>query len=592
VLSEGGIVFAHAPTGIGKTAAALASALEVGMERGKKVFFMTPRQSQHRIAIETLRMIKERHGRNFVVSDIISKQAMCPQDIANEFHAVFGMLCSLQVKGNACPYYRTDENLNAYLAGSLHHVEEIKEIASREQVCPHRAAMEVAAGANVVVCDYNYIFSDASDGILERLGVGLDDIIMIVDEAHNLPGRIRDHLSGTLTMYGLREASRILQSHDRVLYSHLVRIGDYLNDALKELEEGAEVTVEKSFLVKGINRTLSETLDQKMPLFDFLKKLRVIGEIEIQQNQTHAIMSIAEFFQGWLSSSATARVLTRKEAAALKYQLLDPSIMSEHILREAHSAIFMSGTLYPTRMYADILGANETGKHVLCREYPSPFPPENRRTIVSTTVTTKYTERSEEMFRAIAGQVSDVINSVYENSAVFFPSYQLLEQVWDQFPVNPMWRIFKEQRGMTKEQRNALFTQMTRDHGSYRAMLWGVQAGSLSEGMDYSGNALKTIIVVGLPLVPPSLFTDQLIGYYSRKFGRDRGKMYAYIYPAMNKVHQAAGRGIRSEKDMGIIVLLDRRFADPVYRDCFPPEYSIDFTEAPAELCKGFFRSR
>jgi DNA excision repair protein ERCC-2 len=155
-----------------------------------------------------------------------------------------------------------------------------------------------------------------------------------------------------------------------------------------------------------------------------------------------------------------------------------------------------------------------------------------------------------------------------------------------------MWRIFKEQRGMTKEQRNALFTQMTRDHGSYRAMLWGVQAGSLSEGMDYSGNALKTIIVVGLPLVPPSLFVDQLIGYYSRKFGRERGRMYAYVYPAVNKVHQAAGRGIRSEKDMGIIVLMDKRFREPVYKDCLPPEYNIIFTDTPDRSCKGFFRSK
>ena len=590
VLSKGGIIIAHAPTGIGKTAAAVAAALEVAFELDKKVFFMTPRQSQHRIAIETLRDIKQKHGLDLIVSDIISKQAMCPQDIAREYHAVFGMLCKLQVKSNQCPYHRTDENLNRYLAGSIHHVEEIKEIASREGVCPHRAALEVASYAHVVVCDYNYLFSDASDGILERLGIGLQDIIMIIDEAHNLPDRIRDHLSGTLTMYNLREGARVLQSHDKVLYSHLVRIGDYLNKEMAKLDDNEEIIVEKSFLVKGINRTLSETLDEKMPLFDFLKKLRIIGEIEIQKNQTHTLMSIAEFFQGWLSGTVTARVLTRQETAALKYQLLDPSIMSVPIFSETHSAILMSGTLYPTAMYADILGASETGKLVLCREYPSPFPPENRKIIVSTSVTSKYTERGESMFNAIANQVSDVANAVYENSAVFFPSYQLLEQVWDQFPVNPMWRIFKEQRGMTKEQRIALFTQMTRDHGSYRAMLWGVQAGSLSEGMDYSGNALKTIIVVGLPLVPPSLFVDQLIGYYSRKFGRTRGKMYAYVYPAVNKVHQAAGRGIRSEKDMGIIVLMDNRFQESVYKNCLPPEYEITYTDRPAEPCKGFFR--
>ncbi len=588
-LSQGGILFAHAPTGIGKTAAVLAAALEVGYERDMKVFFMTPRQSQHRIAIETLRLIKERHGRKIVVADVISKQAMCPRDIAQEYHAVFSMLCSLETKAQACPYLRTDENLNSYLSDTIHHVEEIKDIATKQGVCPHKAALEIASDAQVIVCDYNYIFSDASETILNKIEADISDIIMIVDEAHNLPGRIRDHLSGTLTMYILREGARVLQSYDKILYTHLVRIGDYLNEELARLEDDTEILVEKSFLVKGINRTLNETLDEKMPLGVFLTKLRTIGEIEIQQKQTHTLSQIAEFFQGWLSGSATARTLTKKDTPAVKYQLLDPSLMSIPILRKANSAIFMSGTLFPTTMYADILGAQETDRPVFCKEYPSPFPPENRLMVVSTSVTTKYTERGDKMFTTIANQVSDVANAAYENTAVFFPSYHLLEQIWDRFPINPMWRIFKEQRGMNKEQKNALFSQMTKDHGNYRAMLWGVQAGSLSEGMDYSGNALKTIIVVGLPLVPPSKFVDQLIGYYSRKFGYTKGKMYAYVYPAVNKVHQAAGRGIRSETDVGIIVLMDHRFQDRTYKSCLLPDSKVVFSQNPAEQCKAFF---
>jgi len=589
-LENGGIIFAHAPTGIGKTAAALAAALEVAVEHGKKVLFMTPRQSQHTIAVDTLIHIKKRHGLDLTVSDIIYKQSMCPRDVAKEYHAVFRMLCALQMKTHQCPYYRSDEDLLTYLKGSIHHVEELKELASQRGVCPHRAAIELASDARVIVCDYNYIFSDALDTVLQKLGTSMDELIIVVDEAHNLPDRIRDHLSGNLTMYILREASRVLQSYDRVMYTHLVRIGDYINESLKEVEDDKEKLVEKSFLIKGINRTLSETLDEKMPMGVFLTKLRHYGEIELQQKQTHTLNTIVEFISGWLYSSATSRILTRKETPALKYQLLDPSIMSVDILRKVHSAIFMSGTLFPTTMYSDILGAGETQKKVLCREYPSPFPPENRRMVVSTSVTTRYTDRSDAMFESIAQQVSDVANAAYENTAVFFPSYNLLEEVWERFPINPMWRVLKEQRGMNKEQKKALFSQMTMHHGSYRAMLWGVQAGSLSEGMDYSGNALKTIIVVGLPLVPPSLHVDQLIGYYSRKFGRDKGKMYAYVYPAVNKVHQAAGRGIRSEQDVGIIVLMESRFQNDMYRRCLPPEYEIIFTDEPAGACSGFFQ--
>ena len=588
-LIEGGLIFAHAPTGIGKTAAALAAALEVAIPLNKKIFFMTPRQSQHRIAVDTLRAIQSRHNIPLVVSDIISKQAMCPRDIANEYHAVFRMMCAMQMKTNTCPFYHSNEQLLGYLKRDIHHVEEIMSLSTREQMCPHRAASELAAEANVLVCDYNYIFSDALDTVLQKVGCELEDIIIIVDEAHNLPERIRDHLSGTLTVYNLREAAKVLQSHDRVMYTHLVRIGDYLNEEIKSLNEGEETIVEKSFLIKGINRTLTETLDEKMPMNDFLLKLRKFGELEMQNQQTNTLMSLVEFIKGWLSSSATARLLSRKESPALKYQLLDPSIMSIPILRSVHSGIFMSGTLFPTTMYADSRGAMETGKKVLTQDYPSPFPPENRRVIVSTSVTTRYQDRSDSMFELIAKQVSDVANAVYENTAVFFPSYHLLQQVWDRFPLNPMWRLFKEQQGMNKEQKNALFTQMTENHSSYRAMLWGVQAGSLSEGMDYAGNALKTIMVVGLPLVPPSLYVDQLIGYYSRKFGRDKGRMYAYVFPAVNKVHQAAGRGIRSETDVGIVVLMESRFQNPTYKKCLPPEYEIRFTPEPEAECKGFF---
>ena len=589
-LGQGGIIIAHAPTGIGKTAAALAAAVEVALDRDRVVFFMTPRQSQHRIAIETLRQIESRHRLGLSVVDIISKQAMCPAEISREYHAVFGMLCTLAVKTNSCPFWKSDPDLNSRIARSILHVEELTALARREGVCPNRAALEVAQNARVVVCDYNYVFSDMAEGIRTKIDVEPEDIIMVVDEAHNLPERIRDHLSGTLTMHMLREAARTLQSHDRVLYTHLLRMEDHLNAELRKLADDAELLVDKQFLMGIINRTLAETIDRRMSLGDLLTGLRHIGEIEIQKEQTHTVMSVCEFLQGWMQAAPTTRMLTRRDTPALRYQLLDPSVMSRSILGQTAGAIFMSGTLYPTRMFGDILGAAESGRPVTFGEYPSPFPPENRRIIVSTSVTTRYVDRGERMYRLISHQIADVANAVYENTAVFFPSYHFLEQVWDQFPPNPLWRIYKEQRGMSKEQRNALFEQMTADHGSYRAMLWGVQAGSLSEGMDYSGNALKVIMVVGLPLVPPSLYVDQLIGFYSDKFGHRKGRLYAYIYPALNKVHQAAGRGIRSEEDVGIIVLMDRRFADTPYRDCMPPEFDIIYTDEPAAACRGFLK--
>jgi len=251
----------------------------------------------------------------------------------------------------------------------------------------------------------------------------------------------------------------------------------------------------------------------------------------------------------------------------------------------------MSGTLWPTEMYADVLGATPDrirGKEIVMRDYKSPFPKENRLIVVTKDLTTKYTKRGEEMYRRVAGKISEVAHYVRGGMAVFFPSYELLKEITLYLPEEVRRRTIVERRELSKEEKNRLY-ELLRD--DTEGILLAVQGGSFSEGMDYESNTLKAIIVVGLPLSPPTLEVKTIEGYYAGKYGAEKGRLYGYLYPAIIKVLQAAGRGIRSEQDRCIIVLMDYRFAHSPYKTCLPSDYEITLTDRVELYCRDFFRN-
>src|SRR5437016_3302024 len=180
----------------------------------KLVLFLTSRQSHHRIAIETVRRI-EAKGPRIATVDLIAKQSMCLQENAPTFGRAFHEFCDLKVKSRTCTYFTRDNSavVAAVLQRTLH-VQELVRASGACRVCPHKVAMDAAARANLVVCDYNYVFSEILERFLPRLGRGLDDLILVVDEAHNLPDRIRAHLGGDLSVQELLKAAKEARSID------------------------------------------------------------------------------------------------------------------------------------------------------------------------------------------------------------------------------------------------------------------------------------------------------------------------------------------------------------------------------------------
>jgi len=635
------ILIAHAPTGIGKTVAALVPALQYALENEKTIFFLTSKRSQHKIAIDTLRMIKQHAKLNFVAVDVTSKQSMCPRatSIYREYYSLFNEFCKSEQKNKRCRYFlKNDEEALRRIRDEILHVEELYGWCTGRGVCPYKAALEVAERADVVVCDYNYLFSpDIAEMVLEKIEAGLDDLIVIVDEAHNLPDRIRNNLSNTLRMSTITSAAREIRYIDREMYGNLMELEKIFTKLALEASKNkaVEIAVERDFLLEEMEKVLRRRIEA-ISYDDFVNTLQSIAEdLEttgeaktagstkdvfsaeekrilktLKKNRYNVsgttgsqrykkeketaqrnIINLAEFLDGWRTREKCVRIysLAQRENPMLYFKLLDPSVISAPIIARVHATIMMSGTLCPTEMYADVLGVTPErirGKEVAMMEYKSPFPEENRQIVVTKELTTKYTKRGEEMYKKVAEKIGEVAQYVKGGMAVFFPSYALLKSIAAYLPEDVSRRAMVERREMKKEEKNMLYESL-RDTND--GILLAVQGGSFSEGMDYESNTLKAIIVVGLPLSPPTLEVKTIEGYYTGKYGAEKGRLYGYLYPAVTKVLQAAGRGIRSEQDRCIIVLMDYRFAQFPYKQCLPSDYNVTFTDRAEVLCRKFF---
>jgi DNA excision repair protein ERCC-2 len=239
-------------------------------------------------------------------------------------------------------------------------------------------------------------------------------------------------------------------------------------------------------------------------------------------------------------------------------------------------------------MYADLLGI-ETSRRVL-RAYPNPFPKENRRILVNAKVTTSYDRRGPSMYARIAHELVAVVAAVPGNVAAFFPSYEILAAVVERVrTVATGKQLVVERQDWGAGERGQVLESLRELRGRGGGLLMGVQGGSLSEGVDYAGNLLSAVVIVGFPFSPPTLEVEALKAYYIRKFGAERGHEYAYVYPAINKILQGAGRCIRSERDRAVVVLLESRLLDPRYARCFPADFPLAPVSDAANEVRTFF---
>ncbi|MAG08495.1 hypothetical protein CMO89_03410 [Candidatus Woesearchaeota archaeon] len=585
----------HAPTGLGKTVAALCPALSFALKRDVNIFFLTSRHTQHHIAIETLKQIKEKHSTDIIATDIIGKKWMCPVPGTKELYSnEFSEYCKLQREEKKCEYYSNMYDKHKLspeaklaieeLKGlSPAHVEKVVEVCEERKLCPYEISMKLASKSKVIIADYYYVFNPSvSETFLKKSGKKLENSIIIVDEGHNLPERIRNLLSDKLSSRIIRRAASEAKKHGHTdILKSLNAMQKILSELSKDIETYKEKLADKQSFIDKIN---------KIAKYDeLIEDMEFIGdEIREEQKQSY-IGSIAHFLNAWQGSDEgfsriiTVREFNGKRIVELSYKCLDPSLMSQEILASSYLTIAMSGTMTPTSMYREMLGFPED---TIEKQYNSPFPEENRLNLIIPETTTKYDFRCKDEYRKIANVCAGLTKQVPGNSIIFFPSYNLRDRINDYFSMLCRKNILLEKPFLTKEEKAELLEEF-KNYKETGAVLLGVHSGSFSEGIDLIGDFLKCVVVVGLPLGPPDLQTQELIKYYDKKFGK--GWDYGYKLPAFIKCLQSAGRCIRSEKDRGVIAFLDVRYTWGSYFKCFPPDWEIKISKQYNEVVKEFF---
>jgi DNA excision repair protein ERCC-2 len=616
-IDRGGHLVAHAPTGLGKTAAALAPAIERAIQKNKIVVFMTSRLTQHKIALETVSKIRQRHNVAIPVIDLIGKKHMCLQPgVENLSGKEFAEYCKGMREDGQCEYYerlKTGEQPSAATRSVIVQLgrtapntpEQLKMLCQDEihRVCPYEISMMLAKDARVIICDYSYIFNERiREAFLKRINRELSDCILIVDEGHNLPDRVKDLSTSKLTTAMLRRAINEMQRAQREDHKHHVQ---EIMDHLARLAQGLR---DERYATRDEFMT---AIARSCPIDKLIAALEEIAATVREEQKSSSCGTVAEFLSAWAGDDeGYVRILTRlgdstpmdedaqhtlfgqrKQESTrvplieLRYRCLDPAVITRPVFEQSHSVVIMSGTLTPVDMYAKTLGTKDA--QTLCLK--SPFPQHNRRNMIVPKTTTKYTSRSPEMYNEIATLCARMCNAVDGNCAIFFPSYQIMLDVKQRFDTRCEKTVFAEDASMTKEEREGLLDRY-RAYKVHGAVLLAVMGGSFSEGIDLPGDELRAVIVVGLPLGRPDLETKALIEYYDKKFSR--GWDFGYTYPAFNKTLQSAGRCIRTETDRGAIVFLDERYAWQSYFQCFPKEWEMTVTLKQDEQLRAFFAKK
>ncbi len=570
------ILIAHAPTGIGKTAAVLPPAVKA-KTKDQKVFFLTSKQSQHSIAIETVKKMPS----SVNATDVISKKHMCPREESKLPYPVFEEFCSEKGQSKCNLFNKQMSKVVESLRNDTKHVSEIVDFCRSANVCPHKAALLAGKESDLIVCDYNYIFSDIRDRIFELLEIELKDVLLIVDEAHNLPGRIRGNLEEKLSKALLDEAFNLIQGYSSPLASFMSRLSTELDEEVRQKKR-----IDKRFLDEKIEKALKGGLTQFESLDELLADLGMVARDIIEKDPSAtAPMYVYSFLDTWREEGKEVFRSVEPDPPTIEIGLLDPAKYSKEVFSKINSAVMMSGTLHPGEMYADLLGINDKKTHI--KTYETPFPKENRKIVSVDHVTTAYKERGLNMYQAYANSIADVANNTQGNVAVFFPSYSLMNHIVDRLGMVHLKKEMKiEERTHSKREKKEMVESLKRSNNK---LLLGVQGGSLSEGIDYKNNILSSVIIAGIPFPPPTLKLKSLEDYYAEKFGKEKGYSYARIYPAMNSVLQAAGRPIRSKKDRALIVLMDKRFNYKRYKEQLPENFNYRSTDDLAGVCKRFF---
>jgi len=571
-------------TGTGKTVCALSACVEHCKARGKKLLYVTRTNSQQRQVMFELRQIRER-TLVFGVA-LQGRRNMCPlvrtdPELSEGSPEELSKVCSERkakvIKGEeeACKYYATtiSEDLQPvmrYAREELPTAEEFVHYCVDRTLCPYEVCKMHMPAADVVTAPYIMFFDGfIRHALMDWMACSLPDIVLIIDEAHNLPSYARELESAKLSNVALRLAGKEVDEYGDPEVSD----GISLRDVLMMTEEILDRTVEEylidedgiipqsqveeelMFRTKQTSRGVKGMLTQMSNFGEMVRdNKKLVGRLP--RSYVHGTANFLTFWQGLDEGEYVKLIVEDGNSRGFEAFCLDASIACRPIA-ECHASVHMSGTLKPLQEYRESIGLPKDAR---LADIPSPFPPENRLVLFVDDVTTKYDdiERDDSMIERIAGHISELVSRVHRSTIVFYPSYSLMEKISSRIgPAADGRSVYFEKRAMDQGDFMKVVSDFKLSKGE--SLLHAIAGGRVSEGIDFPGEEMELAVLAGIPYPKPTAKQRALEHFCELRFGK--GWDHAVKAPTGRKVQQAIGRLIRSETDRGVAVILDKRAA-------------------------------
>ena len=552
-------LFIQAPTGVGKTISTIFPAVKaVGEGLADRIFYLTAKTITATVAKETFQILRE-HGYQAKIIQLTAKEklCMCGEDGTE----------ALECNPVNCPYAKghydrvNDAVFQLLLQEDVFSREVLLEQAGKYQVCPFEMSLDVASWVDDIICDYNYVF-DPNVYLKRFFAEGIrGDYIFLVDEAHNLVERSREMYSAEIYKEDFLAVKKIVKRYRPGLEQQF----NHCNRILLEYKRECE----KYKVYDNIGNLMFYLMKLASELDEFLQRSTEFPERKEVSEFYFGLRNFINMYERVDEHYVIYTEHMEDERFKMKLYCVDPSLNLQECIDRGNSAIFFSATFLPIQYYKNLLSTKKDNYAVYAE---TAFSEEQSLLLMGSDVSSRYTRRNQSEFERIAQYIQKTGLAKKGNYMVFFPSYKMMQQVYEVFQELDGGTVeaIMQEPGMNEEKREAFLAEFLAEREK-TLIAFCVMGGIFGEGIDLKKEQLIGAIIVGTGLPQISNEREILMDYYEKRMGE--GFDYAYRYPGMNKVLQAAGRVIRTIDDVGVIELLDERFLQSDYRNLFPKEW-------------------
>lgn len=548
-MNQNEILYAIAPTGIGKTMATLFSTLKA-LKKQDKLFYLTAKGSGKNAPVDAVKLLASK-GLKIKAIDITAKRKICNAGLKN---------CSPEDCPFAIGYFDRlkDATVDIFSHHDIYDKELILTVSNRHKICAFEFSLYLSYFCDIVIADYNYVF-DPKAHLVRYFEDDTYKPKVLVDEAHNLISRSKDMYSAEISEADIRFLRAKLTGLKPSVRSDCNKALELINGYREQLKE--KVLYCSTLQNTDLNALLKQIASKCEQIFEENKKIDHRDEI------MEVYFKLLDFNRIGDIYGINHRQLSRlvQDYVSIQYFCLDASdYLLKTIQSSIHGIVFFSATLYPLEYHCNLLTKKE-GKYI---ELPSPFPQENLKIIINNRVSTRYKNRLDSI-DTILETIESLTSAHRGNYIVFFPSYQYMQMVADCMEYTD-FELILQKNNLTDEEKNNIIERFkTVDNTKVGFFVMG---GVFSEGIDFIGEALSGVIIVGVGLPMVCDENNILKDFFEEQY--HEGFAYAYVYPGFTKVIQAVGRVIRSGTDRGVAILIDERFTYAQYLSLMPPHWT------------------